>query len=419
MNGLIKIFNKKWYFRLVNKSKENRTRSLMEDYDLENIANHLVVCFTPPASLVYKENLRIYSWFDSYIEFFHYMENFKPEDRCFYEIIFGELPQKPHFDIDINKESFVKLYPNEDMNTIGELLREAIITGCFEILKENNIDLDLSKDVLIYTSHGENKRSYHIVINNKCHNNNKESKLFYELVTNKVKSYTCNKYIEFIDRGVYSSKQQFRIVGSQKLGSNRPKVFCETFLYQGELYEHVYKEDVKDPNVKKVVIMYESLVSFTAGNAFIPLKVLPCKNIQVQKIEQEYVDQCISLLKKKIDHCPFSVREVIGNLILLKRESPSLCPLCNKTDPHEHENPYIFIKDNRVYWSCRRSNKKLFLGFLNRKTNIEFSVKSAFNNLKINGLLEPKKKQSITSANDIPSLPKLDGLYWDPGCIKL
>jgi len=381
-NGPLIIYNKRWYFRLIAKKhgERRRARALMDDYNLNDIAHHMVVCFTPnkiPGNTRPFRNrdgslIHIYAYFDSYLEFYDYIQNFQPDDRSFYEIIFGELPQKPHFDIDIGMNDLNNLYPDENINIVAETLREAVITGCIEVLQENMISMDISRDILLYSSHGKEKRSYHIVLNNKCHDGNKEAKAFYDAVMKKVSIYTNGKYLDFVDKSVYSPRQQFRMIGSQKQGSNRPKIFYEQFVYQGQQYTHIYSEDVTDITIKKLTILYESMVSFTSGCILLP-SLIPPRPInhnnlsEMPDIDNKIVEQCMIMLRNKMDDCPFSVKEIHGHLILLKRHAPSHCPICRKAEPHENENPYMFIIGGKVYWDCRRSpddSKKFFVGYL-------------------------------------------------------
>lgn len=382
--GPLIIHNKRWYFRLVSgkPGEYHRSRALMDDYSLNQIAEHLVICFTPHTIPGQKKPFltqdgsqgRIYAFFDSYLEFYHYMQLFAHNERAFFEVAFGELPQKPHFDIDIDHDNFTSCFPGEDIDVAAETLREAVIRGCIEVLNEQGVNLHLECDMLIYSSHGPNKRSYHIVINNKCHDGNNEAKAFYEAVVSKVTIYTGGKYrgCNFIDRGVYSPRQQFRIVGCQKCGSNRPKVFYEQFTYQGKSYTHRYNEDVTDLTIKKLTIVYESLLSFTSGCIYLP-SLVPVKAVNYQQLgdkvdlDENAINQCLKMLKEKMDYCPFTVKEVRGHLILLKRNAPSHCPICNKADPHEKEHPYMYIIQGKVYWDCRRAPsdaKKLFVGYL-------------------------------------------------------
>lgn len=397
-NGPLIIYDKRWYFRLVSKQGEyKRARALMDDFNLNEISRHMVVCFTPdripgndkPFRNKDGKPIRIYGFFDSYLEFYEYMQKFPTTDRAFYEIIFGELPQKPHFDIDISLKDVETLYPNEDIDVIAETLREYVIMGCIQVLAENLVTVDISRDVLLYSSHGEDKRSYHLVLNNKCHDGNKEAKAFYDAVMVKLRSYTGGKYLDFVDRSVYSPRQQFRLVGCQKQGSNRPKVFYEQFQYQQQLYTHAYTEDVTDITFKKLTIIYESMPSFTSGCSFLP-SLIPPKPVNqynlgdMPDLEKSIVDYCLTMLHDKIKNSPFTVtnhhgqtititptspyvlREVQGHMITLTRQASSYCPVCKILKPHDGEHPYMIIVGGKIYWDCRRhpDGKRLFVGYL-------------------------------------------------------
>lgn len=384
--GPLVIYDKRWYFRLVppKPHEYQRARALMQDFPLNQLVNHLVICFTPdhlpnstkPFRKPDGDPIRIYAYFDSYLEFYQYQLNFEPEKRAFYEIIFGELPQKPHFDIDIDRQDFNTLYPGEDIDQAADLLRNAVIAGSVQVLSEKGVALDPQKDILLYTSHGPNKRSYHVVITNKCHDGNREAKAFYDLVMMKVNMITDGKYLDFVDASVYSPRQQFRIVGCQKQGSNRPKEFQETFRFQDNqqdiIYTHVYPEDATEPIMRELAILYESLVGFTSGCVLLP-SLAPPKPIHhhnlgdLPDLDGTTTDHCLNMLREKMPYCPFSINAVQGHLILLKRHAPSHCPICQKTVPHEKENPFMFVVGGKVYWDCRRcpdEAKRFFVGYL-------------------------------------------------------
>jgi hypothetical protein len=372
--GPLMINDKRWYFRLVH-NETKRGVALMDNYPLGQLADHLVVCFTPKSlpdsnePFINKdgERGRIYAYFDSYIEFIQYMK--EVGDFSFYEIIFGEFPQKPHFDIDINLKDVQKTYPNEDIGNIGEIVKDQVISACISILSEHGVILNINKDILVYTSHGDTKRSYHIIINNYCHDNNKDAKGFYDKVIETIKPITENKYIEYIDSSLYSPRQQLRIVGCEKQGSSRFKQFNEDFVYQGKTYKHIYNEEVTGPE-KDLVVMYESLVGFKAGCKYLPSfakqKAYGYSNLtDMNNLTTDEVEYCMSMMKEKIKECPFSIKDVTGHIISLKRERPSYCPIHQKT--HEHENPYIYVLGGKIYWDCRRDTdncSKIHLGYL-------------------------------------------------------
>jgi hypothetical protein len=415
----LNIYGKKWYYRLIpsKKGEYKKSRALMDDYNLNMIIDHLVVCFTPDRLPGRKEEfkkkdgdpIRIYAFFDSYIEFYEFSKKFAMKERNFFEIIFGEFAQKPHFDIDIDLETFKKSYPGEDIISTAEKLKDLVIASCIKIIQEFSIE----KDLLLYSSHGESKRSYHIVINNKCHDGNKEAKAFYDEVINFVKILTYNKYIEYIDKSVYSPRQQFRIVGSQKSGSDRPKIFHEYFRYEGKVYQHLYKEEFSNEIEKNLAIIYESLVGFTAGCSYIPSLIQPKSIDHLMFSESVSIDEttaefCFNMLREKMNPCPFSLSDITGSLILLKRHSPSLCPICNRI--HEKENPFMYILGGRVYWDCRRTDlesKKFFVGYLslnhydpnNSKSSSEEEDKGVFSF----GDFEIEVPTKIFSVSDVVS----------------
>lgn len=381
--GPLIIYNKRWYFRLVPKRDMGfkRSRALMEDYALNALASHMVVCFTPdtvqgwngPFRSKDGDPLRIYAYFDSYLEFFEYMMKFRPEERAFYEIVFGELPQKPHFDIDIAYAEFTQLCPGENIEATAAFIKDTVIAGCQQVLAERLIALDMSRDVLLYSSHGPQKQSYHIILNNYCHDGNKEAKAFYDEVVKRVSTFTGGKYLKFIDPGVYSPRQQFRLVGCQKQNSGRPKIFYERYSYNQTEYTHTYSDDVTDMAMKKLTIVYESMLGFVAGCRFLPswIPPKPFSDQQLQNmpdVDDAMVSQCLAMMKSKIPDSPFTLREVHGHMIILQRHSPSWCPICvDQTEPHETENPYILVIGGKVYWDCRRrsnESKRLFLGYL-------------------------------------------------------
>jgi len=150
--GPLFIENKRWYFRLVSDKEKysRRSRALMDDYTLNQIANHLVICFTPnkiPGNVdTFRTKngdlIHLYAFFNDYIEFYHYMNKFPENERTFYEVIFGELPQKPHFDIDVSMDDIASLCPGDNIDTIAETLREGVIMACIELIENINIETE-------------------------------------------------------------------------------------------------------------------------------------------------------------------------------------------------------------------------------------------------------------------------------------
>ena len=377
------IYGKKWYYGL-KKSDDEYKSSLLDEYKLSDVTKHLIVCLEPdklpgeyePARTKKGKLHRYFTLFDSYLDFYIYMLKFPIEDRNFFEVILGNLPQKPHFDIDISKEDVDE---NDDIKLIGNVLYQAVIQCSIELLEELSIKVNIETDILLYFSHGIEKRSYHIIINNRCHDGNDEAKAFYNTVVDKVrqmpsiKNTEYLKYVKFIDPAVYSVKQQFRIMGCQKYGSNRPKRFLEKFKYNDIEYTHQYIEEFRNEEMKKLAVLYESLVSFVSGCSYLPSLVKPKLyhnyNLINGYLDDVTINRCMKMLKEKMEYCPFSISSIDDEkrTIYLKREAPSNCPICKGRKPHESRDPLIYIFKGSVYWNCLRHDPgipNLYLGDL-------------------------------------------------------
>ena len=357
INGL------RWYYRL-KPQKEIKGRvkkGLFSDIPRHNLTNVLIVALSYHD---YESDkvFRLYTHFKSYLEYGIYQLRLAQHERCFYEIVLGESTQKPHFDVDI------------DNNTAdGEAIKDNLIESIIKVLSERGVSLKPETDILLYSSHGPNKQSYHVIINNYCHANNVEARAFYDTVMDHVKS----EYAEWIDRAVYSPTQQFRIVGSQKIGTTRIKRFQKEWSYKGQKIVNQYPESPDSPEHEMVMQLEASIVGFTGNCKYLPaFEPRPDKIKHYTDLEDVTVDDATQALNLvgaagKISihdpRFPYSFMGINGPIVMLKRTKPSRCKICNRI--HEHENPYLIVigEEKSVYFHCRRApeGKKLFLGKLN------------------------------------------------------
>lgn len=351
----------RWYYRLKQqKDGEKNKKGLFSDVPRHTLSNSLIVALSYLDTDTNKE-FRLYTSFKSYLEFGIYQLKLPQHERCFYEIILGESSQKPHFDIDIdNKEA------------PGEEIKDNVIDAITEVLLNKGIQLKMDTDVLIYTSHGNNKQSYHVVINNYCHTNNVEAKAFYDNVMDHVKP----EFTQWIDRAVYSPTQQFRIVGSQKYGSSRKKVFQKYWNYKGIVINYKYPESPDSPEHEMVMQLEASIVGYTGNCKFLPPfepRMDKIKNyIESEDIDIKDATAALNLVAAagKINvedsRFPYKFLGINGPIVMLKRTKASCCKICNRV--HEHENPYLVVvgDEKAVYFHCRRApdSKKLYLGKL-------------------------------------------------------
>ncbi len=363
--GYYRIINGiRWYYRLKPQKEQNK-RGLFSDRERHTLSKNLIV------SLSYHDReadkvFRLYTIFKSYLEYGIYQLKLPQHERCFYEIILGEGTQKPHFDIDIDNT-----LDNGIIN--GEDVKDNLIDCIIKVLNEKGVELDVGKDILVYTSHGAKKQSYHVVVNNYCHANNVEAKAFYGGVMDHVKA----EYANWIDQAVYSPTQQFRIVGSQKIGSDRVKRFNKVWNYHGVEIVYKYPEEPDSPEHEMVMQLEASIVGFTGNCRFLPpFEPRPdqIKNYtESEDISAGEANEAINLvaLAGKITvndpRFPYRFMGINGPIVMLKRTKPSRCKICQRV--HQNENPYLLVigEEKSVYFHCRRApdNKKLFLGKLN------------------------------------------------------
>lgn len=371
----------KFYYRLVKPSKyeseENRVGNkeyLYKYYSNSELYGKLVVQYSIYNSYSKNKLNRLFGLFDNYMEFAIFMLKFDERDRNFYETI-GPGYQKPKFDIEI--EHF-------DVN-IQEVIDE-VINGILIVMKENGVDLVMERDILLYTSHGSKKQSCHIVVDNWCHTDNIQAEAFYNKVVGKVQNLLLVKYI---DKSVYSKLQQFRIVGNQKNGSDRPKVLNETWKYRNYEYKHIYVDEPEDDKHKFVLQLGESLITNTQYCKILPnftkiqkdefgiinrsKGIFDNISYESSEITKDMAIKAITMLAGMVNvsprdpRFPYKFKSVNNGFIVLTRLKPSRCKICNRI--HHNENPYLYIsgEEQSVYFSCRRNeeDKKMFVGKLN------------------------------------------------------
>ena len=361
----------KWYYYLLPKDK---CESLISANPRSTLLKKFVVCWDY-FDLVHQKTNKLYGVFDSYLQFALYFLKLDQKFRCFYEIIFGENLQKPHFDVDMeleNKEdSTDKKVLNDLLNTIIELIP----------------NIEIEKDLCIYSSHGVKgkvyKRSYHIIVNNHYHVNHEEAKAFYYNVMEKLPVEYMDKH--WIDHAVYSKTQQFRLYGTKKNGTDRPKIFHPIWELDGRKIVHEEEEE-EDEKVQFLNRLEESIVTARPSNC----RALPSFQVperfrkktfaRGEDVDYDLAMEAVSLLATSLGTnvdsrgFPYEFDKIDGSFIALKRRKASYCKTCNRK--HYHENPYLLIVENKnVFFHCRRAtpDKKSFIGSLEVEDEVVYN----------------------------------------------
>nr|QBK92944.1 MAG: DNA primase [Pithovirus LCPAC403] len=305
-------------------------------------------------SLTSHDGYRLFTEFHSHIELFKYTIKFKPERRCFYEVISGNSMQKMKFDIDIK---------GKDSKFSARILNNLLESVNKVYFNTFNIRLDGKKDILIYQSHGEEKFSYHVIIDNYCLSNAKEC----EDICVKTCEQMESKYSKYVDLSVYKSTQQLRLLWSHKAKSNRTKFLMNTFEFKGETITRKY-DSLLD-------MFADSLISWTYSCVIISSGVEIITNrFSIEEVTEDDSNLAYSIFLKtlKCDR-PFKIEKIMGNLILLKRLLPSYCDICLRI--HESENPYLIIKNGSIYFDCRRSDgERKFIGDIDQPNDNDVLV---------------------------------------------
>jgi hypothetical protein len=376
----------RWYKYLKNNGDENKGPALL---DYENFTEtNLIIC--------QKLQYLYFGLFNNYLDFVKYMLKNTPEnEKCYYETIFGNSPQRPYFDIEfyIPSGEIVKdgslILPESEADESVECLRNCVLEELQELgksFRSENILKYNNTHILVFTSHNKNKRSYHMVVEGFCVSNYKENKEFHDRVIKRMP----DEWKNIIDHGMYKSLQQFRIAGNTKWESNRYKILNEKLtLNYMNTKGWIPKIEPDDENHKMVLLLEASLISQTSGCIMLICRPDEKKsyynscdtNIEgFNPLTPDEIKEALALCYKYANlefgdiRFPYTyLRTVedngISSIILLKRLRASTCAICDRI--HEHENPYLIVSgpEREVYLDCRRNseNKKLFVGKLGIK----------------------------------------------------
>lgn len=287
---------------------------------------------------------KLFTVFSNPLILYDYQKSLILNQRNMYEIIPGNKYQKIHFDIDVKKEDLTNFDETEFF--------DSIIEGIIKYIK---IDIDLSKDIMIFTSHSDYKKSYHIVIDNYCLRNNIETKQFVRLILN-----DFPRLVPYVDNVIYTLNRQFRLLGNSKIDTNRPKILLSEWKYKDQIITYKNKSDEES-------VFVNSLVSNTNNCKLIDL-FEEINETKISKHEVKIDYDILHEIKKmfiKTFNCEifFDIESYKDGLIVARRLKPSFCNICERV--HQHENPYFVVnKNGDVLYSCRRNDDLVKIGVI-------------------------------------------------------
>ena len=311
--------------------------------------------------LSYKNNIKnIFLYFDSWEQFNNIYNSISNDNKHFYEIMEDEC--KFFVDFDAKKKEISNdewyIFINETKNILTKLT--------YELFSEKI-------NIAEYESFGnkdEEKYSYHMIIEN-LKFTVLECKLLCELLLKNINS----KYKFIIDPNVYGKWRSLRLENSTKSGSKRikllkyPNNIAGNIIYFNGIITNLNNTKSVKYIFDKINIQNEYKLNSSLKKEFKYLheKSLPKKYIynendikiinerclEIEQLINEWNYKSISgFNNRKI----FMTKKIIKNMILYKRLIPFNCPICKRI--HENQDSYIYIKINKLYFHCRRSNLK-------------------------------------------------------------
>jgi hypothetical protein len=342
------IIKGQWgYYCFYKKTTDDRHGIILKNDDVKR--NRLIKKFICRID----SDKNLFFWFHNVSEFLNYYKLFDTEEKCFFEVILKDQVQKFYVDVDIGRSNVNALTEElldeadyydidpQNLDQLSSALMEDLIDRIIDGFKTRfNIDLDISQ-VLIYESHSEQKRSYHVVINNYAFIDNANCQAFYDYIMVECPELFC----KFIDN-LYSSLQNFRMLYSQKHDSGRIKK-----PFSGKLGRFDIPEQSGDYNDK----MKNSFITYIENCAILPdIKVIkPINHIDLDPNISEYDIE--TKIRSLIPDC-MEIKSEENYSYHLKRISSGYCVICDRV--HEHENALICYQDGQIIYRCWRDKRK-------------------------------------------------------------
>ena len=144
------------------------------------------------------------------------LKDYTREDNHMYEIIKTEVPRYSYFDIEGSYKQVYKHYEIEDMN---ELENKIIIDLklAIEDFKYNN-DREEDTDLVVLSASNNSKLSLHVIDKTVALSDKNDCKVYHDTFLTHIRN--MPQLTLFIDKAVYDSDRNFRLVNQSKFTSN-------------------------------------------------------------------------------------------------------------------------------------------------------------------------------------------------------
>ncbi|CAK7994990.1 DNA primase [uncultured virus] len=349
---------------------------------------------------------RMYTAFNNYADLYQYMTRVEKGKRNFHEVIMEYVHQKPRFDIDISTKDINDI-PDKycgDLHAFGRDILEMVIQSSIDVLKVDQIHLDIEKDFMIFSSHNAKKASYHIILNRYKHANCHEAAAFYQKCCDVATDPLL--FGRFVDPGVYKKNGNLRLVWACKPEDpTRIKEYNQSFIFRGQTITHQIDEieelgsslqSINSQREKELIIISNSLITFVADCTLLPIYQ---STTQKQYEEINLSEECIqnahqeySQWAKDCGERAFPIASVKSGLIQLKRDEPSYCQECLRV--HDHVSPFLYFSGADLYYHCARlarGKRGRQVGYVSmRMAEIVADQSDVVSDLRARGLIKEK-----------------------------
>lgn len=344
-------------------------------------------------SMEVNEECRTFFVFNSYKDFEKFYMKLDSKERHFYEVILGRHRMYLDVDVDLKKYSKINKHTNQmkkvnemnevnEVNEMNEVIQTNVINHFDEKLLLDNIvesilkffqDLDINKELFVYSSHGKDKKSFHLIIH-KTVDNYEISKAIAKLIKQELK----DEYKDFLDVNVYKPKQQLRVLYSTKYTSpDRMKIFEGTWKFKDQwICNPIDKKDELKYSLVNILLDSENitskikqLLSDTKYQTQLQnqnnIKKNLNKTFSQKKAETELMEKAYEIVQEDLEYffqnelnegklIISELKDHIGDnyMLILKNKKGYFCPIHKRI--HDHENPFIYFDMHSSYFCCRR-----------------------------------------------------------------
>ena len=302
-----------------------------------------------------------------------------PEPKHMFECIRGDCKHKPYFDIDIGFKNILSLYKftDEDIESFKvmletNLLNQDVITDFEKLLdeeadavitllikaidlemEEKNIEYNKDQNLLIFSSHGRMKRSFHVIIDKFHFDNHHDTMNFSQHISTRM-----GDFGHYIDQKVYNSFRPFRLLGSAKKSDvKRIKQLDEKYC--------TYRPGMGVVN-KLDSLLATSLITYVHDSYKLDSSLwAPIQKVKKSSDPQEFIDGAVYTTISNQYHRSILAKiysfptHTDSEYLRLKRFKPANCPACNRK--HDHENACIYLYKGYPYFKCYRGGSPIAL----------------------------------------------------------